>query len=206
MWLCIMGKKTLPFCYFKLDAWSYHYVVWWETATNCCFHLLNIPGPSCPSSVIAFLNWRVLLCSIFLHMDVLLPLWYFFFLGLFCMWFISSSAFKSCFRSRCSRDLLGHCCNAANESPYAHRSRSSRLSSNLQWRLLPANWALIGYRVISAGRNQRWRDTMQGKWLSCFLGSRNIGPIQICAWDWPAWIFIRVYRWVNYLGNAVEAS
>lgn len=35
------------FLVFKLGAWSYHCLVWWETTTNCCFHLLKIAGSSC---------------------------------------------------------------------------------------------------------------------------------------------------------------
>lgn len=147
--------------YFKLGAWSHHYVVWWETATNCSFHLLNITSPSCPSSVIAFLNWRVLLSSIFLHTDVLLCLWYFFFLCLFRI-YPSTPDFKLCFQSRRSRDLLSHCYSAANKSHYTPRGTSSHLTSNL----LPANSAVIGYLVILAGGNQRWLDTMQRNWLS----------------------------------------
>lgn len=134
-------------------------------------------GPSCPSSVIAFLNWRVLLCLIFLHMDVLLCPWCFFFLCLFCMCFTSSPDFKLCFRSRCSRELLSHCCDAANESHYTPRGTEFTSRVEPTWRLLAANSAVIGYLVISAGGNQRWRDTMQRKWLSCvFLAPETETP------------------------------
>lgn len=57
---------------------------------NLLFHLLA----GSVLAVLVFVNRRVLLCFLFLHKDVLLCLSYFFFLCLFCMWFISALDFR----------------------------------------------------------------------------------------------------------------